>query len=282
MLEEQFSLPAYINNNGDLFAHGEATAGFCCSSTDSWSRPAIPSATATCSGSRVQGWAAGSCGMASRCSEITRRAATHDCFAISSRRRSMRRKAHRSAACSGRTPRHVESRRLTRPNRGRSARSRRARRPGTRRPSARPSGGRMGEVAGDVSALALRLGGRLGGNRRRDRGRASAVPRRSGAGPRRLAPVSFNIEDPAQRERLLRSKVRTVAVTGSGPRICYDPMRDPPSESAALARARRWRWVRTRRRCGSWMWGRTPGLPGAACASSAREQARRPTLRSRS
>ena len=36
MLEERFRLPAYINNNGDLFAHGEATAGFCRSSTDSW------------------------------------------------------------------------------------------------------------------------------------------------------------------------------------------------------------------------------------------------------
>ena len=28
MLEDQFSLPTYINNDGDLFAYGEATAGF--------------------------------------------------------------------------------------------------------------------------------------------------------------------------------------------------------------------------------------------------------------
>ncbi len=28
MLEDQFGLPTFINNDGDLFAYGEATAGF--------------------------------------------------------------------------------------------------------------------------------------------------------------------------------------------------------------------------------------------------------------
>jgi len=43
--------------------------------------------------------------------------------------------------------------------------------------------------------------------------------------PRRLAPVAFNLENAAERERFVRGEVRTVEVPGSGRQIAYDPMR---------------------------------------------------------
>jgi glucokinase len=42
---------------------------------------------------------------------------------------------------------------------------------------------------------------------------------------RRLAPLAFRIDDPAEREAFLRGELRSIEVPGSGRRILYDPMR---------------------------------------------------------
>jgi glucokinase len=92
---------------------------------------------------------------------------------------------------------------------------------------------RMGEVAGDVLAQALTLvdglavigGGIAGAHPLFLDALVAAMNAPYENCPRRLAPVTFNIEDPAGREQFLRGEVRTVDVPGSGRRISYDPMR---------------------------------------------------------
>ncbi len=92
---------------------------------------------------------------------------------------------------------------------------------------------RMGEVAGDVLAQALTLvdglavigGGIAGAHPLFLHALVGAMNAPYENCPRRLAPMAFNVEDPEQREEFLRGEVQTVEVPGSGRRICYDPMR---------------------------------------------------------
>jgi glucokinase len=94
----------------------------------------------------------------------------------------------------------------------------------------------LGEVAGDAVAQAVTLVDGLvviGG------GISAAHPlflpalvnamndtyQMTGKPPRRLIPQAYNIEDPAQRERFLRSQVRQIAVPGSARRLPYDPVK---------------------------------------------------------
>ena len=95
---------------------------------------------------------------------------------------------------------------------------------------------RMGEVAGDVLAQALTL---IDGLAVIGGGMAAAHPLFlkhlvgamnsgfDGCTPplRRLAPRAFNLEDTADRAAFLRGEVHEVAVPASGRRIAYDPMR---------------------------------------------------------
>jgi len=91
----------------------------------------------------------------------------------------------------------------------------------------------LGEVAGDALAQALTLvdglavigGGIAGAHALFLEALVGAMNASYENCPRRLAPVAFNLEDPAGRESFLRGAVRTVEVPGSGRRISYDPMR---------------------------------------------------------
>lgn len=95
---------------------------------------------------------------------------------------------------------------------------------------------RLGEVAGDAIAQALTLldgiavigGGIAGAHPLFLAALVTAVnaPYDGCATPlRRLAPMAFNLEDPLQRATFLRGEVRTIQVPGSGRLISYDPMR---------------------------------------------------------
>ncbi len=95
---------------------------------------------------------------------------------------------------------------------------------------------RLGEVAGDAVAQAVTLvdglvvvGGGISGahllflpalvDAMND------VYQMTGKPPRRLIPQAFNIEDPVQCERFLRSEVREIVVPGSDRRLPYDPFK---------------------------------------------------------
>jgi len=95
---------------------------------------------------------------------------------------------------------------------------------------------RMGEVAGDAAAQALTLvdglvvvgGGISGAHPLFLPAMVDAmndVYQMRGKPPRRLIPEVFNFEDPAQRERFLRSEVREITVPGSARKVPYDPMK---------------------------------------------------------
>jgi glucokinase len=95
---------------------------------------------------------------------------------------------------------------------------------------------RLGEVTGDAMANAITLVdglGVIGG------GISAAWPLflpalaaelnsnytgRDGRQFRRLASVALNLEDPAQMEKFLKGEVRTVAVPGSNKKVVYDPL----------------------------------------------------------
>jgi len=96
--------------------------------------------------------------------------------------------------------------------------------------------GRLGDVAGDALAQALTLadglaviGGGIAGAHPlflpRLVGAMNATYRGYVPPMRRLAPVAFNLEDPAGREDFLRGEVRSVEVPGSGRKMAYDPLR---------------------------------------------------------
>jgi glucokinase len=94
----------------------------------------------------------------------------------------------------------------------------------------------MGEVAGDASAQAVTLidglvvvgGGISGAHPLFLQPMVDAMNdtyQMTGKPPRRLIPQVFNFEDPAQRDRFLRSEVREVSVPGSGRKVPYDPLK---------------------------------------------------------
>jgi glucokinase len=95
---------------------------------------------------------------------------------------------------------------------------------------------RLGVVAGEVLAQALTLidglaviGGGIAGAYPLflpHLVRAMNAPYEGYAAPlRRLAPLAFRIDDPAEHEAFLRGELRSIEVPGSGRRILYDPMR---------------------------------------------------------
>ena len=95
---------------------------------------------------------------------------------------------------------------------------------------------RLGVVAGDVLAQALTLidglaviGGGIAGAYPLflpPLVRAMNAPYEGYPTPlRRLAPLAFRIDDPAERDAFLRGEVRSIEVPGSDRRILYDPMR---------------------------------------------------------
>ncbi|HYK90760.1 MAG TPA: ROK family protein [Acidobacteriota bacterium] len=104
------------------------------------------------------------------------------------------------------------------------------------RPAAIEAFRRLGEVAGDAVAQALTLvdglvviGGGISGahplflpalvDAMND------VYEMTGKPPRRLIPQAFNIEDPIQCKQFLQSEVREIDVPGSTRRILYDPVK---------------------------------------------------------
>lgn len=94
---------------------------------------------------------------------------------------------------------------------------------------------RLGEVAGDVISQALTLvdglaviGGGLSGAHALFLGplvdAMNGVYERNGSPLPRLIPRAFNIEDPVQREKFLGSEVRELVVPGSTRKVFYDPV----------------------------------------------------------
>ncbi len=93
---------------------------------------------------------------------------------------------------------------------------------------------RLGAVVGDVMAQALTLidglvviGGGISGAQELFLPAAVAAMNREFPGcpgRRRLVPLGFNYEDPAERARFLRGEIRELAVPGSQRTIPYDPL----------------------------------------------------------
>ena len=101
--------------------------------------------------------------------------------------------------------------------------------------AAREAFRQMGEVAGDAVAQALTLADGLvvvGGGISAAHplflpalvDAMNAVFERDGQPLRRLIPRAFNIEDPEQRDTFLRGQAREIGVPGSARRIAYDPL----------------------------------------------------------
>ena len=85
ILEDRFGIPAYINNDGDLFVYGEAIAGFLPYVNGLLEQAGSPKRYKTCSASRWgPGWAAASFATANCLSGTIPRAARRGCCAINS------------------------------------------------------------------------------------------------------------------------------------------------------------------------------------------------------
>jgi glucokinase len=233
MLEEHFGIPAYINNDGDLFVYGEAIAGYLPYVNSLLERAGNPKRYHNLFGITL---GTGLGGGIVRNGElfIGDNSAGGEAWLLRNKLEpgvnaeegaSIRgvRRAY-AAACGVAESEAPEPKTIADIATGKSAGNQAA---------ACEAFRRMGEVAGDALAQALTLVDGLaviGG------GIAAAHPLFLEAlvgamnasyenCPRRLAPVAFNIADAAQREQFLRGEVRTVEVPGSGRRISYDPMR---------------------------------------------------------
>ena len=236
ILEDRFGIPVFINNDGDLFVYGEAIAGFLPYVNGLLEAAGNPKRYHNLFGLTL---GTGLGGGIVRNGElwIGDNSAGGEAWLL---RNKLDATVHAEEGASIRGVRRVyaaacgipedqvpEPRELASIALGKAAGDREA---------AAEAFGRLGDVAGDAFAQALTLvdglaviGGGIAG------AHPLFLPRLVGAMNasydgytppiRRLAPVAFNLEDPAERQEFLRGEVQSVEVPGTGRAICYDPMR---------------------------------------------------------
>jgi len=236
MLEAKFGLPVFINNDGDLFAYGEATAGFLPWVNDQLAQAGSPRRFENLVGITL---GTGFGGGLVRRGELFRgdnamaaevwlfrnkldpRTNAEEGACIRAVRRTYAELAHLDAATAP-DPREIEEIAL-----GKRAGDRTA---------AAESYRRLGEVTGDALAHALTLGDGLaviGG------GLSAAGPlflpallaelngtyaTPEGGTRRRLVQQAFNLEDADQLAAFVRGATREIAVPGTARRLAYDPL----------------------------------------------------------
>ena len=236
MLEAKFGLPVFINNDGDLFAYGEATAGFLPWVNDQLARAGSPRRFENLVGVTL---GTGFGGGLVRRSELFRgdnamaaeiwlfrhkldpRTNAEEGACIRAVRRTYAELARLDASAAP-DPREIEE-------------IAQGKRPGDRA-AATESYRRLGEVVGDALAHALTLvdglaviGGGLSAAATLFLPATLAELNGTYATPadgtrRRLVQQAFNLEDSAQLAAFVRGATREIAVPGTDRRLAYDPL----------------------------------------------------------
>jgi glucokinase len=236
MLEEKFAIPVFLNNDGDLFVYGEAIAGFLPFVNGLLEEAGSPKRYNNLFGITL---GTGLGGGIVRRGElfVGDNSAAGEVWVLRNKLNpsvnaeegaSIRAVCRVYAQCSGTAVEQApEPKTIYDIGIGKA--------PGDRQ-AAIEAFRQLGEVAGDAVAQALTLVDGLvviGG------GISAAHPlflpalvkamndtyQMTGKPPRRLIPQAYNIEDPDQRERFLRSEVREIPVPGSSRRLPYDPLK---------------------------------------------------------
>jgi len=235
MLEERFGIPVFLNNDGDLFALGEAIAGFLPWVNDLLAEAGNPKRFRNLFGATLgtgfgggivsdgrllagDNSAAGEIWLVR--SKLDSKSNVEEAVSIRAVRRAYAALAGVPLAQSP-EPKHVFA-------------IARGERPGNR-PAAVEAFRRLGEAAGDALATAITLidglvvlGGGLTGAAELFLPalvQEMNTPFETPSGPlMRLEMSVFNLEDPEERARFVEGNVREVAVPGSSRRITYDPL----------------------------------------------------------
>lgn len=236
MLAERFRLPVFINNDGNLFAYGEAIAGLLPWVNGLMEAAGNPKRFSTLFGVTLgTGFGGGivfderlHIGDNSSAGEIWIMRHKLDARLYTEEGVSIRAVRHSYAEAAGIGPESVpEPEEIFRIARGESAGNQRA---------ARAAFARMGEVAGDALANAATLidglvviGGGLAGAHELflqqivdEMNRPYMIP--GGGEIPRLETKVFNLEDAAARAAFIRGEAREVAIPGSAKKVSYDPL----------------------------------------------------------
>jgi glucokinase len=245
MLEEKFQIPAFINNDGDLFVYGEAIAGFLPQVNAELARAGSPKRYKNLFGVTL---GTGFGGGIVRDGElfIGDNSAAGEVWLL---RNKLDAAVNAEEGCSIRAVRRVYAQ-LTGTEFAQAPEPKAiyeigmGKAPGDRA-AAKEAFRRMGEVAGDAIAQALTLvdglaviGGGISGAH--ELFLPALVDAINGVyadpvgGPRhRLGVSTYNFEDPVQRARFLKGDRRECAVPGSQRRVQYDPA---PRTAVGLSR----------------------------------------------
>jgi glucokinase len=236
MLEEQFGIPAFINNDGDLFVYGEAIAGFLPYVNGLLAKAGSPKRYKNLFGVTLgTGFGGGIVrdgelfiGDNSMAGEVwllrNKLAPQMNAEEGASIRAVRRVYAEQAGIALDQTP---EPKQIFEIGTGKA--------PGNVA-AAREAFRRLGEVVGDAMGNALTLTDGLavigGGVSKAHPLFLSALTEELNStytGPggnrfRRLASVAFNLEDPGQRERFLQGETREITVPGTRRTVKYDPL----------------------------------------------------------
>jgi glucokinase len=249
MLEDRFQVPVVINNDGDLFAYGEALAGFLPYVNGLLAEAGSPLRYRSLFGATLGtgmgggvvregelhlGDTAGAGEVWALRHKLDPGSCVEDGVSIRAVREEYARRAGLDATASP-DPQAIHEIALER-------------RPGNAA-AAREAFRRLGELAGDALAQAVTLldcpvvvGGGLSG------AAALFMPalvaemngriRCGGREIRRTHLRVFNLEDEAERALFLRTETRTLSVPGSGRSVCYDPHKRVPAGVSRLGASR--------------------------------------------
>ncbi len=232
MLEDKFGIPAYINNDGDLFVYGEAIAGFLPYVNDLLEQAGSPKRYRNLFGITLgTGFGGGITrdgelfvGDNSIAGEVWLLRNKLDPGINAEEGASIRAVRGVYARCAGipfdQAP---EPKAIFDIGMGLA--------PGNRA-AATEAFRQLGEVAGDAMAQALTLidglgvvgGGIAGAHPLFLPALVDAVNGVYDSGERRLCARAYNIEDPSQRDRFLSGETRQIRVPGSGRTVVYDPV----------------------------------------------------------
>ncbi len=234
ILEERFGVPVFINNDGDLFAYGEALAGFLPAVNRLLAEAGSPKRYRNLLGLTLgTGFGGGIVrngelyiGDNSNAGEVWLLRNALDPGINAEEGASIRAVRRWYADAVGIAAAGApEPREIFEIGSGRAAGNRAA---------ALAAWRNLGEVVGDCIAQALTLldglvviGGGLGGAHELFLPAAVAAMNADFSacpGRRRLVPRGFNLEDPIEREAFLRGERRELAVPGSSRRVPYDPL----------------------------------------------------------
>lgn len=249
MLEDRFQVPVLINNDGDLFAYGEALAGFLPHVNGLLAEAGNPRRYRSLFGATMGTGFGGGIVQDGKL-HVGDTAGAGEVWAI---RNKLARGSCAEDGVSVRGVREEYARRAgldpdASPDPGEIFEIALGRRTGNA-DAARESFRRLGELAGDALAHAVTLldcpvviGGGLSG------AAALFLPalvdemngriRCAGREIRRTHLRVLNLEDPAQRDLFLRNESRALEVPGSGRSVCYDPHKRIPVGVSRLGASR--------------------------------------------